>query len=187
MRSSETNHSKPWRNSCEGLRESTWRAWRMLANFRVSNSPPLAICSGPMSCSEASVEWSSPCKLCTLKPRWCNLATQISKPMFWLEASWWGQNQYMLVDAGKGRQTSCNVHWEIRERSLESSSCDESRLNQSARVNLSPSVTCKLPLVTYIYMEQPKDIQTNWEAILMRRTSSTEWIFRSSAVYMITS
>lgn len=146
-------NSRPWRNSGKGrvniwIRESTWRAWRMLLKFRVSNSPPLANCSGPMSCSEISRDWSLLCKLCTTKPRRCNLATQISKPpTFWLEESWWGQNQYMLVDAGKGRQNPCNVHWERRERSLESSSWDELRLNQSARVNLSPSVTCKLPLV----------------------------------------
>lgn len=56
-----------------------------------------------------------------------------------------GGNQYMLLDAGKGRYKSDLLSdgiCEINEISLASSSCDRSRLNHNVSVSLSPPEIC---------------------------------------------
>ena len=126
----------------------------MLTNSRSNNSSPLASCSCSISRSEKSQDESNAEKQLLSwgekrsYPRMCILAQHISNPD-WCWEIWSGENQYILLDAGKGRYESgslfelCNWLWERRETSLASSSWEQSRLNHRVRVSLSPSVICQ--------------------------------------------
>lgn len=120
----------------------TWRRCRLLANF-LSNIPPsLPSRNGLLRSSRGSKDESDPLSHGKRwKPRTFSLAWRTSKP------NWSWENQYILSDAGEGKQklgfsaSHLNFLWERREISLASSSCSLLRVNQRVNVSLSPSST----------------------------------------------